>query len=435
MSSTTSPQPQSRRPTALVITVGTGPSIEHGIAFSIRQQNPDFILFICTPESVATLDRQDLASLLRGQYANSYDSRTITTEPNDAENLALEYSRVISEELITKRRFRPSDISVDYTSGTKPMSAALLYAAIHLGLNSLVYITGQREDYGRTISGTERVYSFHPTKLIFHKNRDRLLSLFNHFQFQAVISQIHDLEPSTAHPDHKRELSFLKDLSKAYLAWDTLNIPEASHLFDSLNKHFSDWIQKYRLKSYMESANRLLHSEEKDDFAHERMLDLLANSDRRFSEGRYDQATALLYRLLEFIAQSCLNKKGISTSDVDLQKIPQPHRQKWQDRKSPDGKLKIGLIYAYELLADLNDDLGTKFINAYKQPDSDLQICLNQRNLSIFAHGFHPVSRESCENFRRLVASFLSTLIPDYENRLREFRFPPLKPPETTTPT
>jgi CRISPR-associated protein (TIGR02710 family) len=435
MSSTTSPQPQSRQSTALVITVGTGPSVEHGIAFSIRQQNPDFILFICTPDSVATLDRQDLAFLLRGQYANRYDSRTITTEPNDAENLALFCSEVISEELIRKRRFRPSDISVDYTSGTKPMSAALLYAALHLGLNSLVYITGEKGPDGRTLSGTERVYSFHPTKLIFHKNRDRLLSLFNHCQFQAVISQIHDLESSTAHPDHKRELSFLKDLSKAYLAWDTLNIPEASNLFASLNKHFPDWIPKYRLKSSVETANRLLHLEKASDFAPERMLDLLANSDRRFSEGRYDQAAALLYRLLEFIAQSLLHQKGFSTSDIDLQKIPEPLRLKWEPRKSPDGKLKIGLIYAYELLADLNHPLGINFINAYKQPDSDLQKCLNQRNLSIFAHGFHPVSRESCENFRRLVCSFLSRLIPDYEDRLPEFQFPRLKPPETTSPT
>ena len=44
-------------PKGMVITVGVGRGIEHAIALSIRNSNPDQIVFLVTEQSAKTLER------------------------------------------------------------------------------------------------------------------------------------------------------------------------------------------------------------------------------------------------------------------------------------------------------------------------------------------------------------------------------------------
>lgn len=419
-------------PKALVITVGTGQGVEYGISFSIERQNPAFILFLCSHASRATLEREPLSRLLEARDTGTYCD-DVYDETEDVEKLAEHYREVIRTALIKGREFHPSDIAVDHTSGTKSMSVALGYVALELGVGSVAYVSGQRDESGRVISGTERFLSFTPNELYFRKHRQVIIGLFNQFQFHAALRYIQEIKRSVVHPDRQKELEFLAVLCKAYQAWDTFQIEIACQKFEFLSKNFPKWVEQYRLEKKIQDANHVVHKEKGSAYALQRALDLLANSDRRYGEGRFDQAAAILYRLLEFIAQVRLNEKRIDTSSVDLDRIPESLRDKWGQRKGPEGKIKVSLVQAFELLADLDVQTGKNFIGDYQRPDSDLQKVLDARNRSCFAHGFQPVGDETAKKMREIIVrDYLPDIITGdgvIEDLLHPFRFPSLTEP------
>jgi hypothetical protein len=100
------------------------------------------------------------------------------TETADAEKLALLYEDVIRSQLFRKRGPRPEHVYVDYTRGTKPMSAAADYVAIDLELAGVSYITGDADERGQVITGTERLLSFRPLDLVFRRSWRTLADLF-----------------------------------------------------------------------------------------------------------------------------------------------------------------------------------------------------------------------------------------------------------------
>ncbi len=141
-------------PETMIITVGTGPTVAHGICFSIRQQNPENIVFLVTRESkektipIITQDK-----ILEGEKY----SEIVLSDPNDVERVVEE-----SEEVIKSLKYKPEDIVIDYTSDTKAMSAGVTIAGIKSKIGSLVYVSGKRDNRGVVISGTERLISLEP---------------------------------------------------------------------------------------------------------------------------------------------------------------------------------------------------------------------------------------------------------------------------------
>jgi hypothetical protein len=90
--------------------------------------------------------------------------------------LALEYHN--PSQLFRKRGLRPEQVYVDYTRGTKAMSAAADYVAIDLELAGVSYITGDADERGQVITGTERLLSFRPLDLVFRRSWRTLADLF-----------------------------------------------------------------------------------------------------------------------------------------------------------------------------------------------------------------------------------------------------------------
>src|SRR5205085_1915312 len=107
-----------------------------------------------------------------------------------------------------------------------------------------------------------------------------------------------------------------------------------------------------------------------EDNAHgfEWVEDLVRNAERRQSQGRYDDAVGRVYRAVELTAQVWLQlRHGLETSNVDLGKIPEAQRAALV-RPQPDengagpGKIKIGLLQAWDVVAAFPDDpLGALF--------------------------------------------------------------------------
>lgn len=412
----------------MVITVGVGRGIEHAIALSIRNSNPDCVIFLVTQQSIATLERIKQTAEEMG-IKLPYCEHVLVRDENSAEatyDAALEAFKKLSEKGIP-----PTNITIDYTTGSKPMSAGALYAAITEGCADVVYVTGQRDANGRVISGTEQFLTTTPNKLLARRTRLEAVRLFNAWQFAAakqIVDEFLSQFPQDQTPKLFPELDSLRKLCTAYQAWDAFDHIAAQKAFDSVDKGVMErWSPEGQIaknKGWVNILARKMQSESLNErLCPELLVDLWANALRRLEEKRFADATARLYRLTELIAQFRLwHCHKIDTSDVDMSKVPESVKAKIECYRDEKGKVKIPLQASYELLEALGDEIG-KLGRCEKVKNA-----LRARNESITAHGLKPITEEVAKNLKEAVEPILRKVISDLDNQLEKAKFPQLKP-------
>lgn len=141
--------------------------------------------------------------------------------------------------------------------------------------------------------------------------------------------------------------------------------------------------------------------------------DLLRNAERRAAQDRYDDAVGRLYRAMELTVQILLKESAdIETADVAIQKLPPPLQATYQAKKeaiADGGKLKLALVNAYDLLADLEHPVGIR----WREQRSSIENCLKTRNHSLFAHGFSPISYGDWKALLDTLGPFLQQAIDE----------------------
>jgi len=136
-----------------------------------------------------------------------------------------------------------------------------------------------------------------------------------------------------------------------------------------------------------------------------RLFDLWRNAERRAAQGRYDDAVARTYRLLEWSAQWILQTSaGIATDDVPADKIPEGVEL----TRNRQGKYQAGLFNAWAMAASYGGEAMAAFWRAEEQNMLDL---LKSRNHSILAHGFKPISAAHWQAFSEWVSEKLLPLL------------------------
>lgn len=138
---------------------------------------------------------------------------------------------------------------------------------------------------------------------------------------------------------------------------------------------------------------------DKNKASRELVMDVLGNAERRAVEGRFDEAVARLYRVLEAWAQYVLQSEyGITTGAVQRDQVPRPLQEQWWQGDDTKPK-KIGLEDAYTLLREKGYPLGDAFVEiVHDGPKA--RGALAARNMSILAHGFEPVELNEYKNLR-----------------------------------
>jgi len=407
-------------PKVLILTLGTGMRVEHGIAKSIKDNNPNLIYFLATRESKLTIPR--IEDVL-GYELKNYKLHLIE-QSDDVEYCYMETSKVIKE--LTRGGFSIEDIYLDFTSGTKAMSAGAALAAAFLECGGMVYVAGKREkgSAGRVISGTERLISLTPLEFFIDYRRKQLMKLFNSYQFEACLKIVEDVKRKTFDQEILDEFAMLENLILAYLNWDRFHHKESKkYLFKLprvINKKWSIQIDKNKgfigklLKNYerWENSKKI-----QDKYSKEQLADLLTNAQRRAEEAKYDDALARLYRAVELIAQLLLAKRGIDTSSVRLEDLPKKWQEKYKDRE----KIQLAQSQAFELLEDLGENVGQKF-----RENKKLHNYLKYRNDSILAHGLTPVSREIYTELFKEVIELCAFTFPQINQLMQEAEFPEL---------
>ncbi len=151
---------------AMIITVGTGRNREDiagAISLSIKRENPDYVLFLTSP-----LSEQETIPCINKAVLEKGNTRIESfEETDDVEIIYLNYVRIIRG--LFADGYKREDIVIDYTSGTKAMSAAIFAAGIALEVGSINYIAGKRDGTGRVIPGQERPIPINPL-IIFAEN-------------------------------------------------------------------------------------------------------------------------------------------------------------------------------------------------------------------------------------------------------------------------
>src|SRR4051794_19019562 len=121
---------------AMLIGVGIGREVEYSLYSSIKNNNPNFVGFIVTKQSRDTLNRiiaEETKAMVDIIPEHKIFLADNPEELNDMFHLCEKalYS-------LLRKRYGPSDIVVDITSGTKVMSATLAALAVLYRLYAII---------------------------------------------------------------------------------------------------------------------------------------------------------------------------------------------------------------------------------------------------------------------------------------------------------
>lgn len=298
------------------------------------------------------------------------------------------------------------DVVAGPTGGTKLMSAALLLAASEAGAK-VVYISGERDKGGVGVvkTGTERpMISEHPYDLLARTAKQRLCEEFNSYRFESAMVSCREISERMPEPA-RGVFSALNKLCDGYRYWELFRHSTARQRIKSGVGHFEYLstgmgLGLDRLSDFLGTARGNLGYLERlgavpeNGVSNDLVLDLLANAQRRATEGKYDDAVARLYRALEMQAQvAFVEKFGCSTSRFPISRLPDCTREVRFNRRHPDDVCDIGARKAYQILADIDHPVGA----GYFRFENEFKDLLNRRNESILAHGTVPVEQSDFE--------------------------------------
>lgn len=387
------------------------------IIVSASAHLPEFICFLVSQKSNLQIN-EVLASLNAKGFHPDHFAVVVDNE-NDLVDCFLKAQRCAEE--LSKRSYLLEDVIVDYTGGTKNMTAALVLATFSRGYR-FSYVGGvsrTKNDLGTVISGHEKVFTgLSPWQLLEVEDRKRLALYFNVYQFESACAVIDEL--IARNPQEKRRMyEYVRIIIQAYAAWDQFAHSSARDHIDRLHKPMAEGLQFFdadnrnifqhlreTLNTHSSILNKLAPRELKKPVSVTRnhVIDLLSNADRRAEEGKYDDAVARLYRSLEMIGQVAFHEKfGCSTSEVPLDKIPQSLKQDYEQRylNKRDDFLALPLEATFMVLDEVGVIEGKQFIQNRKI-FQDIQL---GRNNSILAHGVACLDKAAFERFNTAIRS------------------------------
>ena len=394
------------------MTVGTGDldRLEETLFTPLRKSiaTDAWASVVLLPSSVT----EDFARTLRRRL----DGVAVEVSPlpvgdeNDADAAYAHFDRVLAAVL---QDFAPEDVVVDFTRGTKAMSAALVLAATRRAIPRLRYVTGQRDRRGMVEPGSEQVRGIRTTVIDGHRRLDLARELLRRGDFAAVANVL----PDPAGPSAPLYPNDVIDTAKAvraaagfYAAWDRLDHAAAATV-DAAAPPSHDWRRFWPTPDARAWVGTLAQEPERTD--HRRMaarlrrlaVDLLANGERRVRQGQNEDALVRAYRLLELIGQARLFDHGLDSANLKPDHDAVLAVQRESERKKrrpfsegPDGKLLASRFQVGRLLRHCGDPLAMPLLRF----EDETLLRPTLRNNSVLVHGFAARAPDDPAPLRRL---------------------------------
>jgi len=396
----------------LIISVGGTPE---PVVTALIAHRPDFVIFFSSQQTVESL------GVIKHQVAekgHTYEDYKIICD--DVNDLIHCYERALQCTLrLQERNIEPAQVVVDYTGGTKTMTAALTLATVGHGY-SFSYIGGKERTKGGqgvVISGTEIVKTaVSPWQLFAVEEKKRIGLFVDSFQYEAAITIMRETLPSLL-PQEREIWSGILLTLEGYRAWDNFDHPSAVRQLSAGLKHLErccPFCQDVYLLEYtnavrtsfaaLEEMSTLTNFFKK---SHKVLVrDLVSNAKRRAAQNKYDDAVARLYRALEMVGQIAFEgRTGYSTSKVPHEKLPSSIQQEYAKKYSSDDQqeLKLPLFATYRVLAEMDDVAGRHFM----EQEEAIRGLLAARNNSILAHGVAPIEKKTYQTMEGFIQELL----------------------------
>lgn len=402
----------------LLLTVGGSPD---PLLTSVQDLQPDRVVFFASELTRKCVDGPGKPNeRRRGPEVEKLDNLVTLMGLSDYDVVVLDdiddvqscYQQMIEKVQSLRGDGSPPQLSVDYTGGTKTMSAALVMVAVDEGLG--IHITTGIRDNTRAVQRGQATRDVGVTDLRTRRilGRDFAAALAA-FDFGAAERHLHSLlRPRDLSKSMRDEIQLLRSICQALGHWDVFHHKAALECVDStafsrlseVREAVVDPLRKLvSVRGWLTSDGDL----PKNTSGYELVDDLLWNARRRAQRGRYDDAVGRFYRALEMLAQVRLRLKyGIDTGKVRRDQLTDALASQYLT--PAESEAALGLRKAYSLLRDLGDEpVGSLF----KVQENALVNALTVRNHSLFAHGYQPIGRDDYLRFCGFAEGFLDQLL------------------------
>lgn len=421
-----------------VISVGTS---YESIVLNIKLFSPNRILFLYTEQTEKVLNK---IVQYCGLEPNVYEkSRVSGTDPLD---IYREIKRYYLE------WEKPEKMHIDFTGGTKAMSAAAAMAGALIDIQ-LVYVgtNDYLADFRKPNPGSETLfYISNPLAVFGDLEIEKAFALFERHNYAGAKEKLAVLKEDIPDPNVRQQLNFVYLLAETYETWDALDFVPAYENIVLLNRQLcrdrkmhQDFLlmdfcaelkKQEEILGYLKEIPALVKERKNMDILKTKeiitalMFTMCQNGLIREQQEKYDMATLLFYRLLEMIEQRRLAVYNLYVSRMEYKEIcynvkntpefagisPNEQyellRQKVQDiKRKLFGKgndylpEQISLLEGFVLLQALGDpivsDQDGRAIDKLKR----IRAMVFLRNNSIFAHGLGPVGFKDFDKFKTFV--------------------------------
>ena len=332
------------------------------IVTAIRESRPDHVCFICSGKDPGTgRAGSDVQVLGKGNIIKAKQEDPSPSLPNiptqaglaegqyevlrvPSDDLGAAFSLIHQKVLDLGRRFPDAALVADYTGGTKTMTAALVTAALETQEVDLQLVTGNRADLVKVRDGTQRTALASVEGIRLRRAMSPYLAAWARYAYDEAATGLGQIR-RPREEGQRAALMRAIDLGAAFAAWDRFDHAEALRIME---------IYQTVVMQHRDLKPHLLALKWCSGDKHEplQLMDLWRNAERRAAQGRYDDAVARVYRLIEWTAQWVLKMRcGIQTSDVPPERIP-PGVELTRGR---NGKHQAGLFTAWDLIDRLTD--------------------------------------------------------------------------------
>jgi CRISPR-associated protein (TIGR02710 family) len=400
----------------LICSVGGTPE---PVAAAIHHWQPARIMFFCSEQTRSSINAALEAAAVVGGPAISpgCTDQTILRDPQDLQQTLRDLRPL--EQYVQSWRRRGDDytVVVDFTGGTKVMSAALALVARRWKC-TFAYVGGQersKDGVGVVVVGREAPFGqFNPWDALGYQAVEDAVAVFNHGGYAAAAALLDEAVRNATKPEVKRELSTLKAVIDAYAAWDRFDHEQAAQRFADALKNRNDLNALFQHDAQSLPARLECHRQFVSQLAGQKnpttawIEDLLHNARRRAAERRFDDAVARLYRAFEALAQVRLRERHDipDTKAVSLAQLPDPLRAEWANRGRDNRSFRLGLQDAWRVLKEYGDEVGLSFFRLGLADEQ--RSPLVARNQSILAHGFQPVGEPVYNQLDETLGSLVS---------------------------
>jgi len=395
----------------MIISLGGSPD---PLKKSIAEHRPARLIFFVSHESNAKL-----GEVLQ---VDGYKPDKIETEITENPNSLFDCYKAARQcvDRAVRAGLPDSEIMVDYTGGTKVMSASLLLATAGCAyrFNYVGGDTRSKDGLGVVQNGHEKMYAedMNPWAAFAEEERRQVVTLFNARRYTAVI-QILDLCKRKLPPQISTFFEFVRPLANGFQFWEQFQHKEALDCLKKGTALMEEYLKHYPSENYQSLKDELSkHIDFLSDILRKTngmqifdlilVKELINNARRRMDDRRFDDAAARIYRALELYGQICFEKKfGCTNDKVKPSKIPQQLRDEF-NRKYCDpnsGIMKLPLQATFTVLQAQGHEAGARFFK-YEEKIKNIQ---SARNESILAHGVQPVTEHAAQSILETVTDFV----------------------------